>query len=123
MAKYILIPESLRESLVYQLNARRQELERELGRAVHGTQFPLPGAIEHAPTIDLPELHYFRDEAGYEYMVCAWSEEDARRRLASNRRVSNYGPFRWTGSEPGWPGYGVTCLGKDKWGEDEDNVD
>ncbi|MCW7071899.1 MAG: hypothetical protein OCU12_06210 [Methanophagales archaeon] len=67
----------------------------------------------------MPELHYFRDESGYEYMVCAWSEEDARRRLASNRRVSNYGPFRWTGSEPGWPGYGVTCLGKDKWGEDD----
>jgi hypothetical protein len=96
--KCLLIPKSHKPRLSILL----EEAEvRERARGFHAFH-PLDRLIEDAAEIDLPTLYTFVDSTSHRYEICAWSEEDARKRLAKEQWMSP--PFELVGQRTEWPG-------------------
>jgi hypothetical protein len=97
--KFLLINERHRPRLISLLK-QAEKRERE-DRGYHAFQ-PLDRLIEEAESIKLPGQYEFADANGNHYGICAWSEEDARRRLAKEKWMEP--PFHLILRYCVWPG-------------------
>ena len=98
MARFLLLPEHIRGSLVRILARYAQE-----HGLADGPLFPYPTLVDAAPTIDLPELHVFREADGAEFQLCSFDKDDAERR--ANADAWRKKPITWIGaSGVAWPG-------------------
>lgn len=106
MAIYSIISDSHRESIA-----------RQLERLLPTTTFDEPlriliAAVRHAPSIELPELHRFRDARGQHFEISAWSQHDAQDR--AEQEPHHVKPFTWESARIQWPGMPSVILSQDQ---------
>jgi hypothetical protein len=100
--KVRLIPDNYTEGIVLQLRLHRQELLQQGSPYAAPRLYHYPETLESSPTMDLPELHLFRDSRGDLWGVVAWSQDDALRLLQAEHGPKP--PLQHEGGVACWPG-------------------
>jgi len=67
-----LLPDNYAQGIAQELRLRRQELAQLESPYFAHKFYHYPETLEDAPTMEIPELHLFRDARGYLWAVVAW---------------------------------------------------